>query len=139
MLVLLFITPVFERIPYNAMGAIVLSSVLGLLEISEAIFLFKSNFLDWLVWMSAFVGTIFFGVEMGLMIAIGLAIVMVIYQSAFPHTAMLGNLPGTGAYLCALDIVCLLFGNNFTAMLLFNAVITLIAPAARRFWVVFLT
>jgi sulfate transporter 4 len=99
MLVLLFITPVFERMPYNAMGAIVLSSVLGLLEISEAIFLFKANFLDFLVWISAFVGTIFLGVEIGLIIAIGLAIVLVVYQSAFPHTAMLGNLPGTG--VCA--------------------------------------
>jgi sulfate transporter 4 len=106
MLVLLFITPVFERVPYNAMGAIVLSSVLGLLEISEAIFLFKANFLDFLVWMSAFLGTIFLGVEIGLLIAIGLAVVLVVYQSAFPHTAVLGNLPGTGVGLCVLVLLC---------------------------------
>lgn len=43
-LVLLFITSVFELVPYNAMGAIVLSSVIGLFELSEAIFLFKANF-----------------------------------------------------------------------------------------------
>jgi hypothetical protein len=66
MLVLLLITPVFQRIPYNAMGAIVLSSVLGLFEISEAGFLFKANFLYFLVWMAAFTGTIFLGVEIGL-------------------------------------------------------------------------
>jgi sulfate transporter 4 len=97
MMVLLFITPVFERIPYNAMGAIIISSVLGLVEISEAIFLFKANFLDFIVWSSAFLGTIFLGVEIGLSIAISLAILLVVYQSAFPHTAVLGNLPGTGA------------------------------------------
>ena len=96
MLVLLFITPVFERVPYNAMGAIVLSSVLGLLELSEARFLFKANFLDFLVWMAAYLGTVFLGVEIGLGIAIGLAVVLVVYQSAFPHTAVLGNLPETG-------------------------------------------
>ena len=96
MLVLLFITPVFERLPFNAMGAIVLSSVLGLLELSEARFLFKANFLDFLVWMAAFLGTVFLGVEIGLGIAIGLAVVLVVYQSAFPHTAVLGNLPETG-------------------------------------------
>lgn len=96
MLVLLFITPVFERVPYNAMGAIVLSSVIGLLEIAEARFLFKANFLDFLVWMAAFLGTLFLGVEIGLGIAIGLAVVLVVYQSAFPHTAVLGNLPETG-------------------------------------------
>lgn len=98
MLVLLFITPVFERVPYNAMGAIVLSSVIGLLELSEARFLFKANFLDFLVWMAAFLGTVFLGVEIGLGIAIGLAVVLVVYQSAFPHTAVLGVLPETDVY-----------------------------------------
>ena len=95
MLVLLFITPVFERVPYNAMGAIVLSSVLGLFELSEAKFLFRANFLDFLVWLAAFLGTIFAGVEIGLGIAIGLAVVLVITQSAVPHTAVLGRLPET--------------------------------------------
>lgn len=102
LLVLSFITPVFERVPYNAMGAIVLSSVLGLFELSEALFLFKANFLDFLVWLAAFLGTIFLGVEIGLGIAIGLAIVLVVYQSAFPHTAVLGRLPETRARYSAL-------------------------------------
>jgi MFS superfamily sulfate permease-like transporter len=97
LLVLQFITPVFERVPYNAMGAIVLSSVLGLFELSEAIFLYKANFLDFLVWLAAFIGTVFFGVETGLVIAIGLALILVVYQSAFPHTAVLGRLPETRA------------------------------------------
>lgn len=106
MLVLLFITPVFERVPYNAMGAIVLSSVIGLLELSEARFLFKANFLDFLVWMAAFLGTVFLGVEIGLGIAIGLAVVLVVYQSAFPHTAVLGVLPETGMFgsTCSLHV-----------------------------------
>lgn len=101
MLVLLFITPVFERIPYSVMGAVVISSVIGLFEISEAVFLFKANFLDFLVWVAAFLGTVFLGVEIGLVIAIGLAVALVIYQSAFPHTAVLGCLPETGALLAA--------------------------------------
>lgn len=111
MLVLLFITPVFERVPYNAMGAIVLSSVIGLLDIAEARFLFKANFLDFLVWMAAFLGTVFLGVEIGLAIAIGLAVVLVVYQSAFPHTAVLGCLPETGqlsmVMSCSFFVHCL--------------------------------
>jgi sulfate transporter 4 len=97
MMILLFMTPVFERVPYNAMGAIIITSVLGLVEVKEAIFLYKANFLDFLVWASAFLGTIFLGVEIGLSIAITLAILLVVYQSAFPHTCVLGVLPGTGA------------------------------------------
>jgi sulfate transporter 4 len=98
-LVLRFITKVFERVPYNAMGAIVLASVLNLLDVREAIFLFKANIPDFLVWMAAFLGTIFLGVEIGLGIAVGLAIILVIYQSAAPHTAVLGRLPNTGVFL----------------------------------------
>ena len=99
MLVLLFITPVFERLTYNATAAIILSSVFGLFEISEALHLFRVHFLDFLVWSAAFLGTIFAGVEIGLGIAIGLAIFLVVYRSAFPHTAVLGQLPETGARL----------------------------------------
>ena len=106
MLVLLFITPVFERVPYNAMGAIVLSSVLGLFELSEARFLFKANKLDFIVWLAAFLGTIFAGVEIGLGIAIGLAIVLVVSQSAVPHTAVLGRLPETRALPTKLICTC---------------------------------
>ena len=111
LLVLQFITPVFEKLPFNAMGAIVLSSVLGLFELSEAMFLYKANFLDFLVWLAAFVGTIFLGVEIGLGIAIGLAIMLVVYQSAFPHTAVLGRLPETRAlpllpHVWAVHLLC---------------------------------
>jgi MFS superfamily sulfate permease-like transporter len=96
MFVLLFMTPVFELMPYNAMGAIIVSGVIGLFEGKEAWFLLKTNFTDFLVWLAAFLGTFFFGVEVGLGTAIGLALLLVIYQVAFPHTALLGKLPETG-------------------------------------------
>ena len=97
MLVLMYLTPMFELVPYNAMGAIVLSSVLGLLELKHAAFLLRASFRDFLVWAAAFGGTIFLGVQTGLVIAISLAVLLVISQSAFPHVALLGRLPGTGA------------------------------------------
>jgi len=40
-LVLLCMTPVFEKLPMNAMGAIVISGVSGLLEYEQAVHLFK--------------------------------------------------------------------------------------------------
>ena len=56
------------------------------------------NKLDFLVWMASFLGTLFISIEIGLGIAIGLAMLIVIYESAFPHTAMLGRIPGSGVY-----------------------------------------
>eukprot|EP01023_Acetabularia_acetabulum_P017954 TRINITY_DN19038_c0_g1_i2.p1 TRINITY_DN19038_c0_g1~~TRINITY_DN19038_c0_g1_i2.p1 ORF type:complete len:768 (-),score=144.29 TRINITY_DN19038_c0_g1_i2:2692-4830(-) len=96
--ILLFLTPVFENMPLNALAAIVISGVVGLFEVGTMISLFKLDKLDWLVWITSFLGTIFLGVEVGLGIAIGLALLIVIYQSAFPHTAILGRLPGTTVY-----------------------------------------
>lgn len=53
---------------------------------------------DFLVWMASFLGTIFIGVEIGLGISVGLALLIVVAESAFPHTAELGQLPGTEVY-----------------------------------------
>ena len=38
------------------------------------------------------------GIEIGLGIAIGLVLLVVVYESAFLHTALLGRIPGTGVY-----------------------------------------
>jgi hypothetical protein len=41
MFVLLFLTPVFEKLTYNTMAAIIIVGVAGLVEIEEAVYLFK--------------------------------------------------------------------------------------------------
>ena len=82
----------------SALAAIVISGVLGLVEFHEAIFLFRVAKLDCLVWMASFICTLMLGVEIGLAIAVGLAMLIVIYQSAFPKTAVLGRIPRTTIY-----------------------------------------
>ena len=46
----------------------------------------------------SFVGTLFLGAEKGLGIAVALSLLLVTYESAYPHTAVLGKLPGTNVY-----------------------------------------
>lgn len=48
--------------------------------------------------MVALFGTLFMGVEYGLVIAVVLSLVFVIYESAYPKMAILGRLPGTSLY-----------------------------------------
>merc|ERR1712157_124510 len=81
----LFITKPFYYMPMSGVGAIVISGVLGLLDFEEALYLFRMNKVDFLVWMASFFGTLFLGAELGLIIAIGLALLFVIYESAFPQ------------------------------------------------------
>lgn len=48
--------------------------------------------------MVAFLGTVFLGVALGLSMALVVSMLLVIYESAFPHTAVLGRLPGTTVF-----------------------------------------
>jgi sulfate transporter 4 len=48
--------------------------------------------------MVAFLGTLFLGVEYGLAIAVAASLLNIIYESVYPHTAVLGRLPGTTMY-----------------------------------------
>ena len=59
------------------------------------------NKLDWVVWMTSFLGTVFLGVEVGLSLSIGLALMLVIYESAFPPVPILGRLPESTIYRCS--------------------------------------
>lgn len=56
-----------------------------------------------MVWLVAFVCTLFLGIELGLAMAIGLAILIVVFESAFPHTAVLGRVDRTSVRV---DAVC---------------------------------
>lgn len=80
------------------MASIVISGVLGLLDYDEAIYLWRVHKFDFGVWVVACFGTMFLGVEFGLAIAVGVSLLLVTYESAYPHTAVLGRLPGTTVY-----------------------------------------
>jgi len=98
MFVLLFLTPVFQLMPYCVMGAIIIAGVAALFEYETAYYLFKTNLRDFVVWLTAFICTLFLGVELGLAISIGLAMLIVIFETAFPHTALLGRLDKSNVY-----------------------------------------
>jgi sulfate transporter 4 len=84
--------------PLCVLAAIVISGVFGLLDYEEAIYLWKVHRFDFMVWCVACFGTMFLGVEIGLAIAVGLSLLIVLYESAYPHTSVLGRLPGTSVY-----------------------------------------
>jgi sulfate transporter 4 len=97
-LTLLLLTPVFEKLPLCVLAAIVISGIVGLIDYHEAIYLWKVHRFDLGVWMTACLGTMFLGVEIGLAIAVGVSLLIVIYESAYPHISVLGRLPGTSIY-----------------------------------------
>ncbi|XP_057979499.1 sulfate transporter 4.1, chloroplastic-like [Malania oleifera] len=95
---LLFMTPLFKYIPQCALAAIVISAVLGLVDYDEAIFLWRVDKKDLLLWTITSTTTLFLGIEIGVLAGVGVSLAFVIHESANPHIAVLGRLPGTTVY-----------------------------------------
>ena len=90
---LLFLTSFFANVPYNALGAIIIVAVAQLVEYDAPFKLWKTNKLDMTCWLASFVCVLFISIEIGLACAIGLAVLITLYNTAFPHTAVLGKVP----------------------------------------------
>mmetsp|Transcript_2527 Transcript_2527/g.7108 ORF Transcript_2527/g.7108 Transcript_2527/m.7108 type:complete len:831 (-) Transcript_2527:236-2728(-) len=98
LLTMLFLTPLFYHLPQFVLAAIVISSVIPLVAYGEAAKLYRVKSQDFVLWVVAFIGTLFLGVLMGIAIAVGLSLVIVIYESVRPQIMILWRIPGTTIY-----------------------------------------
>jgi len=95
---LLFLTPLFYNLPKTILASIILVAVYGLIDVKEAVFLYKSNRVDFWLLIATFCATLFLGIEKGIAFGVTLSLVMVIYRSTKPHVAVLARVPGTHFY-----------------------------------------
>ncbi|KAK2965406.1 hypothetical protein RJ640_001483 [Escallonia rubra] len=98
MVTLLFLMPLFQYTPNVVLGTIIVTAVVGLIDLPSAYQIWKIDKYDFIVMLCAFLGVIFISVEEGLAIAVGLCIFKVLLQITRPKTVMLGNMPGTNIY-----------------------------------------
>ncbi len=94
-LVLLFLTPVFYYLPKTILAAIIIVSVLKLIDYKEAMRLWRINKIDFWMLLVTFIGTLFFGIKEGIGVGVGLSLLMVIFRTSKPHVAILGRIPNT--------------------------------------------
>lgn len=93
--VLLFLTPVFYYLPKAVLAAIIIVSVIKLMDYKEAMRLWKVNKIDFWMLVVTFIGTLFFGIKEGIGVGVSLSLVMVIFRTSKPHIAILGRIPNT--------------------------------------------
>jgi anti-anti-sigma regulatory factor len=98
LLVLSFLTPLFYYLPMFALAAVVIKAVINLVAYDVAISLWKVKRWDFLLWLTACLGTLFIGPLEGIGISVSLSILVVIYESARPQLVVLWRLPGTKLY-----------------------------------------
>ena len=98
LITLLFLTPLFYHLPKTVLAAIIIVAVFGLVNIKEAIFLWKANNLDFWSLIATFFSTLLFGIEYGIIIGVGLSLIILIFRTSRPYVAELGKVPDSDFY-----------------------------------------
>ncbi len=95
---LLFLTGLFYFLPQAVLAAIVMVAVWGLIEWKEAVFLWKTNRLDFSLMLLTFFATLSLGIEEGILVGVIASLMVVLNQSSRPHSAIEGQIPDTQTY-----------------------------------------
>lgn len=90
-LTLLLFTPLFEHLPLAALAAIVVVSVLPLFDWHALTHAWRFYPLDAVTHVGTFIGVLAFGVEVGLLIGIALAVTLFVRRSSKPNVPVLGR------------------------------------------------
>ncbi|XP_047253045.1 sulfate transporter 1.3 isoform X2 [Capsicum annuum] len=98
LLTLELITPLFKYTPNAILASIIISAVIGLIDIEAMTLLYKIDKFDFLACMGAFMGVVFQSVEIGLLIAVAISFAKILLQVTRPRIAVLGKVPRTTVY-----------------------------------------
>ena len=95
---LLFLMPLFYYLPNTVLAAIIIVAVLGLVNFTEAKFLWRANQLDFWLMLATFFATLFLGIEYGITAGVSLSLIVLIFRTSRPHVAELGKVPNSNFY-----------------------------------------
>ena len=86
--------PIFYYLPQTALSAIVISSLLGLLDFERFLWLATYDRKDAALWLIAFIGVLFAGVEIGILIAVCISLAFVVVEFVLAPMQELGAVHG---------------------------------------------
>ena len=99
LLTMLFLASLFDDLPSAALGAVVIDAMVGLIGIAEMKRYYRVNRADWVFFIGAGLGILFFGIIEGILIGVVLSLLMLIARASNPGIGLLGKLPHSDAYL----------------------------------------
>lgn len=88
-----FLTPLFFFIPMCVLAAIIIVSVLSMIDFEAMVSAYRTHRRDCLVMVATFLLTFFVGVSEGLFAGIFISITVILYTTAFPSVSHMGRLP----------------------------------------------
>ena len=98
-LTLLFLAPIFSKLPEAVLGAIIIEAVtLGMMDVGEMKRLVTVKRYEFGAALAALLGVMTFGILQGVFIGVGISMIWLIAVSALPYIPELGRKPGTDAF-----------------------------------------
>jgi high affinity sulfate transporter 1 len=88
------LAPIFRDLPTAVLAAIVITSVISLVNVAELRRYLAWKRTDFLLAMTALAGVVFTTALTGMAIAVALSLLAILYQASRPYIAVLGRLPG---------------------------------------------
>ncbi|KAI8487397.1 hypothetical protein Bbelb_348660 [Branchiostoma belcheri] len=87
-LALAFLTPSFKYIPSAALGAVIISAVIQMVEYSVIPVFWRVKKLDLLAFIVTFFGVLLLGIQYGIALGVGVSLIILLYPSARPRATV---------------------------------------------------
>ena len=98
---MLLLASLFENLPKATLGAVVIDAMIGLITFSELTRYYRVNRPDWLFFMGAMLGILFFGIIQGIAIGVALSLLLLIARVSQTSIRPLERDPRTGSFFDA--------------------------------------
>ena len=99
LLTILFLASLFEDLPDATLGAVVIDAMVGLITFAEMKRYYRVNRPDWVFFVGAGLGILFFGIIAGIVIGVALSLLLLIGRASNPGLRRLGKHPDSEAYV----------------------------------------
>ena len=90
--------PLFRSLPKAVLASVVFMAATSLVDVKEARRLWRVKRSDFYLLALSFWATLGLGIERGIIVAVVASLLVVLSQTARPHTAVLGRVPGTTSF-----------------------------------------
>lgn len=91
----LFLTPLLANLPQATLAATIIVAVLSLVDMAAIRRVWIYSKVDFSAMAATILGTLFLGVETGVVMGVALSLLLHLYRTSRPHMAVVGQVPGT--------------------------------------------
>ncbi|NLZ78668.1 MAG: sulfate permease [Gammaproteobacteria bacterium] len=91
----LFFTPLFHNLPHAVLAATIIVAVLSLVDLQSLKRTWRFSKQDFIAQAATMIGVLFMGVEIGIIMGVSLSLLLFLWRTSRPHSAVVGQLPGS--------------------------------------------